>query len=245
MPLSDGTIAYFPFAVIDATGAIVRIGKAEFSLIGLQAVDAGEVVVSPIPEAISGVIVADVDGVEDDTHYWDGTDWQGYPARPPGDAYWDGSAWQVRPDPPNAYTIWDGTEWVDPRTETDRANQLHQARLATSIPTTELFIRLATYGAFPMAEVANYAFPPTVDEFLELPAFTAEQHDLIKGGLKSWATISRAETRIFGPIHPDDPGDGLPYFIPWLASEKSITITEAQADEMFGVPVPPPLYTAP
>lgn len=205
------------YAITDATGLVIGVGEA-----------------LTIEEALaSGGAFGSVTGLGD------GEDVEA------GEHYLSGEDFFPLPPKPEEWLVWSGTAWVDPRTETDRFNQLHQARLATSIPTSELFIRLAQYGAFPMAEVANYEFPPTVDEFLALPAFTTAQHDLIKGGLKSWATISRAETRIFGPIHPSDPGDGLPYFIPWLAAEKSITITEAQADEMFGVPVPPPLYTAP
>lgn len=221
------------FAVVsDATGVILRIGAAEIASIPDQA-GAGETAIFN-PGAVS-----------DDTHYWTGSAFAEYPARPSGDAHWTGAAWVVRPPQPNTFAFWNGTAWVDPRSAGDYADALFEARVAAAIPPRLLMYRLAEAGAYPMDEVANYEFPPTFEEFLSLPGFSTAQHDLIKGGLRSWPTIGRGETRLNGPLHPADPGDGLPYFLPWLATEKSVTITAAQLDAIFEVQLPPPLYTAP
>ncbi|MDB6179006.1 hypothetical protein PAF17_16055 [Paracoccus sp. Z330] len=136
-------------------------------------------------------------------------------------------------------------QWEDPRSQAMYDGALHQARLAAEIPTNLAFLRFAEAGAFPMSELADdtTSLPATVEEFLNLPGFTPAQHDAIKAGLKSWPTVSRGLTRLVGPLHPDDPGDGLPYFVPWLSSEKGITITDETLDGIFEVDMPPPIYT--
>lgn len=250
MPLSDGTIAYFPFAVVTALGVIARMGQAEFSLIGAQAVDAGESVISPIPEPISGVLVAAIGPeVSDETHYWNGAEFQEYPARPSEHAIWGGEDWVDRPAQPNGYCVWDGDDWIDTRSEGDYLGALHQARVDAEIPPMEMLRRLAEGGpgrpsAFGMSEIANHLFPPTLEEFLGPARFTVEEHDLIKGGIRTWPLIPRTHELLHGPVHPDDPGTGMADFSTWLASERFVTLTPADWDQVFDVAVPPPLYSA-
>lgn len=203
------------YAILDANGMVIGVGEAqdEFEA-GASGSEFGTVQLIP-----TGVTVAA------ETHYWDGSDFQTLPAKP------------------EEWLEWDGSAWVEPRDSAQVEAQLHQARLIASLPTPMFLLGLAELGAYAVSEVSEYDFPPTLDEFLSDPGFTSTEHDYIKAGLKSWPTIERANTRIEGPIHPSDPGDGLPYFTDWLATEKSITITSEQLDTMFNVDVPPPLYT--
>lgn len=239
MPLSDGSLAYFSFAVVDGTGAITRMGQAEYSLIGEQAVDAGESVISPIPEPISGVLVAAIGPeVSDETHYWDGAEFQEYPARPSEHAIWDGEEWLVRPPAPNEFCVWNGTAWEDTRIPTYYDDQLRQARYNTDTPKEAVFYALAQAGFIPMAELSDDTtyFPATIEDYLS--SLTPAEHDLVKAAMKYEPNIWRLHEYIIG-----DAGAGIQGFVAWLAAERSLTITETQLDEVFGVPVPPPLYT--
>ncbi|MDB6177944.1 hypothetical protein PAF17_10570 [Paracoccus sp. Z330] len=191
--------------------------------------DDGSIAIDDIaPEDISSYVVAD------DTD--------------PNDIYIkNGAVWAIPPRPDHPHVVFDVTtdQWIDPRSQAEYDGALHQARMATEISTSLAFLRFAEAGAYPMSQLADdtTSLPATVEEFLNLPEFSPAQHDLIKAGLKSWPTISRGNTRLVGPLHPDDPGDGLPYFVPWLASAKGITITDEDLDGMFEVPVPAPIYT--
>lgn len=236
MPLSDGSIAYFPFAIVDARGVIARMGRAEFDLIPLQAVDPGEVVISPLAEPLSGVVVAEIgESVSEGSHYWTGSAWAEYPTRPTGEVYWDGAAWQVKPEP---WLEWDGTTWVDPRDPAQIAAELYQARYHTYTDKNLVFLRLAQEGAYPISELSDDTtyFPARVEEYLNtLPTV---EHDEVKGALKYEPNIWRLHPYLVG-----DPANGVVGAIPWLVTEYSITITDDQLDEIFEVPVPPPFYS--
>lgn len=156
--------------------------------------------------------------------------------------YWTGSFVQNLPARPEDWLVWTGSSWADPRSEADVAGQLHQARVAASLTPGELIYRLAQFGAFPMSEIANSLVPQTFDDFLALPAFDGAPRQDIRAGLTHWAIIPRTHELLHGPVHPDDPGTGLPDFASWLAAERSITITPADFDTIFEVAVPPPLY---
>lgn len=241
------------FAVVAVdTGVIVRIGQASDESLALQADEGQLTMVDAIPDGFSdpSLVEADLpDGMTDETHYWDGVAFQVYPARPVDPHYWNGTAWITYGPQPNPFCVFDrdAGEWVDPRSQADYDGALHHSRMHTEIPTGLAIHKLAEIGAYPMAEIANDAvgIPATIREFIDLPEFPQFERDLMLAYFKTMPTVPRSMTRVFGPIHPDDPGDGYPSFIPWLATAKSITISAEQLDILWGVDVPPPLYSAP
>lgn len=151
----------------------------------------------------------------------------------------------VKPEPWLEFDFATG-EWVEPRSQAEYDNALHYSRMQTEIPTGLAIHKLAEIGAYSMAEVANdeAGIPATIREFIDLPEFPQLEKDLMLAYFKTMPMLPRSMTRVFGPIHPNDPGDGYPAFIPWLATAKSITITPEQLDILWNVPVPPPLYEA-
>lgn len=155
-----------------------------------------------------------------------------------GEYFWTGSTFAELPPKPEEWLEWDGTEWADPRDPAQIAVDLHQARYQTNTDKNLVFYRLAGEGAYPASELADDTtyFPATVEAYLSTLA--PSEHDQVKAALKYEPLIWR--------LHPYLIGDtGIVGFVPWLLAEHSITITDAQLDTIFEVPVPPPLYTAP
>jgi len=250
MPSSDETRNLYPYAVIAANGLIERMGLTEEALIPAQAVEPGQMVVTPLELTGENVIVASLDGVDDDTHRWnfltDG--WSELPPKPEEPHYWDdtANAWITYPERPNDYCEWNGSEWVETRSQAEYDGALHHKRMQTVISTGLAIHKFAEAGAYPLSEIAadQVGIPATIREFIDLPEFPQLEKDLMLAYFKTMPTVPRSMTRVFGPIHPDDPGDGYPSFVPWLASEKGVTISPELIDSMWNVPVPPPLYEA-
>ncbi|SNT76705.1 hypothetical protein [Paracoccus seriniphilus] len=141
----------------------------------------------------------------------------------------------LRPDHP--FVVFDvATEqWVDPRDPAQIAVDLHLARYATNTDKNLVFYRLSAAGAYPASELADDStfFPATVEEYLN--SLPPAEHDMVKAALKYEPKIWR--------LHPHLVGDaGITGFVPWLAVQKGITITEDQLDQIFEVPVPEPIY---
>lgn len=161
------------------------------------------------------------------------------------DTYYKNGAVLALPPRPASRVVFDpvAEQWVDARDAAQYEAELWQARQNTAIDIHVAMLRLAETGALGdpdliVGEIANRAdgFPAVVDEFLSI--LPANVRDYVLAGMRT-RPIGRLDPRLTGPTHPGDPGDGLPSFIPWLASEKGITITPEQIDAAFGVEVEP------
>lgn len=243
MPTSDGTPVFLRFAVISPTGLIRRTGLAEQAMIAMQAVDADDTVIAPLDEPSFGVIIAPVDPELDDrTQFWNFSidDWDSLPQPPEDPAYWDGSAWVAYPPRPNDFCEWDGSAWVDPRDPGQIIESAILARHATHAEKGHVLYQLALAGGYPLAELSDDStyFPATVEEYLD--SIPAQDRENVRVTLKMEPMIWRMHAYVIG-----DPGQGIQGFVPWLAAEKSVIITEAQIDAIFGVPLPVPLYEPP
>lgn len=155
--------------------------------------------------------------------------------------YRDGTVFQL-PAKPYDFLVFDPASetWTDPRDPAQIAVDLYQARYHTNTKKDLIFYRMSGLGAYPVSELAddtNY-FPDTVEEYLNTLA--AAQHDTVKAAMKYEDNIWRLHPYLIG-----DPGNAITGFIPWLSSEKNVTITPEQLDIIFEVPVPPPLYQSP
>lgn len=141
-----------------------------------------------------------------------------------------------KPDHPSVVFEKDTGAWIDPRDPGQIAVDLYQARYHTNTDKNMVFYRLSNEGAYPASELADDTtyFPATVEEYLETLA--PAEHDLVKAALKYEPNIWRLHPHLIGDV-------GVIGFIPWLLSEKSVTITDEQLDTIFEVPVPAPLYT--
>lgn len=154
----------------------------------------------------------------------------------PGISQYNDGVFADIPPPPHDWLVWDGTAWVDPRDPAQIAVDLYQARYQTNTDKRLVFYRLATIGAYPVSELVDDTtyFPATVEEYLN--SLDPGEHDTVKAALKYEPLIWRLHPYLIGDV-------GVQGFIPWLAAENAVTITEAQLDTIFDVPVPPPLYT--
>lgn len=240
MPLSDGTPVYVPYAVVGPNGLIRRMGITETAMIAMQAVEADDTVIAPLDEPSFGVIIAPVDDdLSDEADYWDSIagNWATLPARPEDDAYWSGADWIVYPPRPNDFCQWDGLQWVDPRDPAQIVEQTILARVATHAEKGHVLYELALTGAYPLSELADDTtyFPATIEEYLA--SIPAPHGDHVRITLKMEPQIWRMHAYVIG-----DPANGIQGFVPWLEAEKSITITEAQIDAIFEVPLPVPIY---
>lgn len=107
------------YAVVNqVTGEILRIGICSDESLSLQANQAGEAVIFPVP-----------DGIDDTSHYWVGHGFAEYPPRP------------------SAHHQWDGSAWVDPRTQAEidaeAAAALHARRAVASLSKLEFAKRVS------------------------------------------------------------------------------------------------------
>ena len=116
------------YAVVDAKGAVLRIGKCDPAALNMQAAPGELLVLQPGP-------------ISDDTHYWSGADFVEYPPCPGEWAEFDFST----------------LTWVDPRTQADLDAEFEARRRAASLTKSQFIISAMSVGLLSPAEAAEAA----------------------------------------------------------------------------------------
>lgn len=143
MPLSNGSLQPVHFAVAEQTGAIVREGSIDVSMLGIQSNGLGQIVLAQTDMPVFNVVrVVFPEDFSDDEYYWTGHVFAKYPPRPEGPARWTLDGWvEVPPEvvPYNGPTL----EQVRERTSIVKSRLLANMMLAGMI-TPEQMIEAST-----------------------------------------------------------------------------------------------------
>lgn len=143
MPLSNGSFQPVHFAVAEQTGAIVREGSVDVSMLGIQSNGLGQIVLAQTDMPVFNVVkVVFPEDFSDDDYYWTGHAFAKYPPRPEGIVRWTLDGWvQVTQEviPYNGPTL----EQVRERTSIVKSRLLANMMLA-GIITPEQMIEAST-----------------------------------------------------------------------------------------------------
>lgn len=127
------------YAIIGANGVILRMGTCSQESLAVQA---GQ---------DETLVTAGLEGIADDTHYWDGSEFVEYPPKP--------SQWHQ----------WDGQSWIDNRTPADLDAELEARRAAASLSRCDAVLAAVNAGIIlpeEAGEAARGQVPPSLTSAL-------------------------------------------------------------------------------